>query len=157
METSSHYSHWSGLRFPGSLPKIPASAKESIVGNSEAPEGWPVERGLPLYWQESKGKAFWSSLYSSLGATLVLDFEVGSGQAALAAMEDNCSYVGLAKDAAHAAWVTNFLDKQALKFITTTGHSMYSETLSTALQEIFATVTRVDYYLFSCCFQAVAA
>ncbi|CAE7367602.1 Cdkl4 [Symbiodinium sp. CCMP2592] len=141
MESSSHYSHWSGLNFPGSLPKIKPEVKESILGNMDAPEAWPMERGLPLFWQESKPKSFWSSLYSSLGVTLIVDFEIGSGQAALAAMEDGLSYVGLCKDQSHNAWVSNYLDKQALRLITTTGHSMFSETLATALQEIFSTET----------------
>ena len=139
LETSSHYSHFCGLKFPVSLPKMKPALKESILGKaqSEIPEKWPTG-GIPLFWQESKSKDVYAKLYKSLSAGLVLDMEAGSGQAGLAAMAADCLYVGVCKDADHARWVANILDKQALALMVTSGHMLYNQTLKDSINDIFA-------------------
>ena len=139
LETSSHYSHFCGLKFPVSLPKMKPALKESILGKaqSEIPEKWPTG-GIPLFWQESKSKDVYAKLYKSLSAGLVLDMEAGSGQAGLAAMAADCLYVGVCKDADHARWVANILDKQALALMVTSGHMLYNQTWKDSINDIFA-------------------
>ena len=142
LETSSHYSHVSGLKFPIALPKMATQLKEGILGaeKSEKPEKWPCA-GVPLFWQESKSSTVYEKLFPSLNVGMVIDMEAGSGQAGLAAMQSDCVYVGVCKDAAHAGWVANILDKQALAMMVTTGHMLFNQTLMDSINDIFSAVS----------------
>ncbi|CAE7211135.1 Cdkl4, partial [Symbiodinium sp. CCMP2456] len=139
MEASTFYSHYSGLRFPRSLPKVRADVKQMILGTSESPspEGWPSEKGLPLFWQEAKSSRFWKTFFANMGAKLIVDLEAGSGAAAVAAMEAGLSYIGICKSPEHQRVISNVVDSQSLKLITQQGHLLYNATLSESIHQLF--------------------
>lgn len=142
MEASTFYSHYSGLRFPRSLPKVRADVKQMILGTSESPspEGWPSEKGLPLFWQEAKSSRFWKTFFANMGAKLIVDLEAGSGAAAVAAMEAGLSYIGICKSPEHQRVISNVVDSQSLKLITQQGHLLYNATLSESIHQLFKSV-----------------
>lgn len=139
METSTHYSTYSGLKFPVTLSKMHGSVKEKILGQRLEPASWPSGHGIPLFWQESKIKDFWATLFQNLGAALVVDLECGSGEAAKAAMESSIYYIGFAKDSHHQSWVSNNVDREALRQITKQGQMLFNATLAESISEIFKT------------------
>ncbi|CAJ1446953.1 unnamed protein product, partial [Effrenium voratum] len=137
MEESSFYTSFSGMKFPVTLPKITVADKKAIMGAAEAPGGWPAAKGLPLFWQESKSCSFYKSLFQTLKPTLAIDAEIGSGQAAQAALQLGISYVGIAKHTSHMNFVANAVDKSALRHIVETGHMLFNKQLSESINEIF--------------------
>ena len=115
------------------------SVKEKILGQRLEPASWPSGHGIPLFWQESKSKDFWATLFQNLGAALVVDLECGSGEAAKAAMESSIYYIGFAKDSHHQSWVSNNVDREALRQITKQGQMLFNATLAESISEIFKT------------------
>ncbi|CAE7268047.1 unnamed protein product [Symbiodinium sp. CCMP2592] len=144
LEGSNFYATMSGLKFPQCLPKMTATTKSGILESSSSsssqspcPPKWPSGRGVPLFWQESKSKLVYATLFSQLGVKMVVDLEVGSGAAATAALDAGIFYTGIAKNDAHAGWVTNILDRYALSLMVKKGHRLYNETLKDAVRELF--------------------
>ena len=74
----------------------------------------------------------------------VVDLTPGSGTLAVSCMEMYTQYVGFCSHQQHAAWLSNVIDRAALKTITTAGTVLYQEDLATHIQELFADALEVN-------------
>ena len=77
--------------------------------------------GEPLFWAERKNVGYWKDLLQDLNAGMVVDCTPGSGTAARAALELNICYYGIARNSLHANFLSNVVDRHALKMMRTHG------------------------------------
>jgi hypothetical protein len=150
-ETSSHFRSLSGAKMPArmSLPRISHDDKVKIFpeGCPQAlPKKWTdvVTSGQPLFWQETKPQELWSQLLSELNVKCVVDLTPGAGALAIACMDIGIIYFGMCRDATHQSWLSNVLDRAALKFLCKAGAHLYQEDLATHIRELFADVLNGD-------------
>ena len=124
------------------MQRVSAADKCRIWGaDAERPrqELFDTTLGQPLLWQERKTPAFWSSLLSDLCVKSVVDLTPGSDSAARACMQLGIPYHGWAKNAEHASWLQNVLDRAALQVICSVGSALHCD-LAQAIQEHFTDV-----------------
>ena len=124
------------------MPRVSAGDKCRIWGaDAERPrqELFDTTLGQPLLWQERKTPAFWACLLSDLCVKTVVDLTPGSGSAARACMQLGIPYHGWAKNAEHASWLQNVLDRAALQVICEVGSALHSDSAQ-AIQEHFSDV-----------------
>ena len=145
-EESTHDSTYTGVPPMAwqQMPRLTAKDKARIWGGSEEadtprPELFDTSMGQPLVWQERKSPTFWQNLLTDLCAKTVVDYSPGSGSVARACMQMGIMYHGFAKNAEHASWLQNVLDRAALQVICTVGSPMHTD-LAEAVQEHFTDV-----------------
>ena len=78
-------------------------------------------------------------LLADLGVKTVVDLTPGSGSAARACMQLDSPYHGWAKNAEHASWLQNVLDRAALQVICEVGSPLHTD-LAEAIKEHFSDV-----------------
>ncbi len=140
---NSHYTTLTGLELPSraALPRISVEDKLAIftTPTSELPTKWTtlVPSGVPMYWQELKSVQTWKQLFSEVVGKIIVD-TTPSQAAAVAAMDLGIQYVALAHNATYLTWLTNAVDRAALKYVCQSGHYLYQEELATHIKEHFA-------------------
>ena len=145
-EETSHWTTYSGVVPPPrlSLPRVSMEDKATIwLGlEKQVPEKWKkaVSSGVPMYWGETKPVSFWVTLLGDLKAGCVIDLTPGAGALASACMSEGIQYLGLVGHPAHFTWLTNVIDREALKYICKGGNFLYQEDLSKVIEELFADV-----------------
>ena len=101
--------------------------------------------GQPLFWAERKNAAFWKDLLQDLNADMVVDCTPGSGTAARADLELNTCCYGTARNSLHANFLSNVVDRHALKMMRTHGGPLYHQDLAECIVEHFKVVlTHID-------------
>jgi len=143
-EESTHDTSYTGVPSMAwsQMPRVSASDKARIWGaEAERPrqELFDTTLGQPLLWQERKTPAFWACLLTDLGVKTVVDLTPGSGSAARACMQLGIPYHGWAKNAEHASWLQNVLDRAALQVICEVGSPLHTD-LAEAIKEHFSDV-----------------
>ena len=89
--------------------------------------------------------AFWKDLLQDLNADMVVDCTPGSGAAARAALELNICYYGIAKNSHHANFLSNVVDRHALKMMRAHGGPLYHQDMAECNVEHFkAVLTHMD-------------
>ena len=96
--------------------------------------------GVPMFWGETKPLSFWVTLLTDLRGGCVVDVTAGSGTLASACMSLGIQYLGLVGNPTHLTWLTNVIDREALKYICTGGNLLYQEDLAKVIEELFADV-----------------
>ena len=66
-----------------------------------------------------------------------MDVSPGSGSLAAACLESGVRYFGAVQSPVHMAWLKNFLDRKAIKFIAKSGSELYMEDLAPRIKELF--------------------
>ena len=69
-----------------------------------------------------------------------MDVSPGSGLLAQCCMAAGVQYFGVCASSQHLQWLTNVLDRAALKYIVESGTFLYQEDLATHIQELFSDV-----------------
>ena len=146
-EDSTHHTTFTGVPLPAtvSLARISYQDKKLIFpgcGPTETeakPEGW--RRGpIPLYWNESKGGAFWRMWLDAFDVKVVVDLSPGTGQLAIASLGKGVQYLGVLTDTHHLSWLTNIIDRESLRLIGESSSAVYQEQMSEHIKEHFADV-----------------
>ena len=142
-EQSTYFSSYSNVALPPrtSLPRISEDDKKAIFQEATAalPTKWVSGcAGVPLFWGETKSSKFFVQVLSDTTAKAVVDVSPGSGALAQACMELGIPYFGMCANQQHLTWLTNVLDRAALRWICQTGTFLYQEDLATHIQELFA-------------------
>jgi len=124
------------------LPRIDPKEKHAITATQdEIPEKWKRAFGaeglVPLYWLETKSTKFWIQLLRDLSVKSVMDVSPGSGSLAAACLESGVRYFGVVQSPVHMAWLNNYLDRKAIKFIAQAGSELYMEDLAPRIKELF--------------------
>ena len=102
--------------------------------------------GQPLFWAERKNVGYWKDLLQDLNAGMVVDCTPGSGTAARAALELNICYYGIARNSLHANFLSNVVDRHALKMMRTQGCPLYHQDMAECIVEHFkAVLTHMDH------------
>ncbi len=144
-ETSSTFTSYSGVKgIPRTaLAMISPADKEKIFAErtGPVPRRW-VSRssGVPLFWLETKSQEFWAQLCEELSIKCIVDLSPGSGLLAQSCMAAGVQYFGVCATSQHLHWLSNVLDRAALKYIVESGTFLYQEELATHIQELFADV-----------------
>ena len=145
-EESSHWTTYSGV-VPAarrSLARVSLDDKAAIwpKASKDIPEKWikNVGSGVPMFWGETKPLSFWVTLLTDLRGGCVVDVTPGSGTLASACMSLGIQYLGLVGNPTHLTWLTNVIDREALKYICTGGNLLYQEDLAKVIEELFADV-----------------
>ena len=144
-ETSSSYTSYSGVKaIPRTaLAMISPEDKEKIFSDKTdpLPKRW-VSRssGVPLFWLETKSLGFWTQLCEELSIKCIVDVSPGSGILAQCCMAKGIQYFGMCTSPHHLQWLSNVLDRAALKYIVESGAFLYQEDLATHIKELFADV-----------------
>ena len=94
----------------------------------------------PLFWQERKPVAFWRQLLTDLDIKAVCDLTPGSGTLAQACLLEHWNYTGITRTGAHASFMQNKLDRDAVGVISMDGSAMYESDLAHHLQTHFGDV-----------------
>ena len=141
-EATTHDATYSGVKpLPwGACPKLHSGDKAAILGSPPpAPSNklFDTTMGLPLFWQERKSTELWGQILKDLRAKAVFDASPGSGQLARACLEQGIQYTGVAKNAQHAKWLNNILDRYALSTVAKNGTAFYDTDLATLVKEHF--------------------
>jgi len=105
------------------------------------PKRW-VSRssGVTLFWLETKSLEFWTQLCEELSIKCIVDVSPGSGILAQCCMAKGIQYFGMCTSPHHLQWLSNVLDRAALKYIVESGAFLYQEDLATHIKELFADV-----------------
>ena len=96
--------------------------------------------GQPLFWAERNNVDYWKDLWQDLNAGVVVDCTPGSGTAAMAALELNICYYGIARNSLHANFLSNVVDRHALKMMNTHGGPLYHQDMAECIVEHFNAV-----------------
>ena len=145
-EDSSHWTTLSGVALPNraSLARIVPEDKLRIF--SERPDALPKKwsdlllGGVPLHWMESKGVYVWGQMLKYVKADVVVDLSPGSGVLATTCMKLGIPYLGMVSNQVHQTWLTNVIDRAALKYIVMSGHVLYQDDLATLVKDLFAEI-----------------
>ena len=149
-EETSHYTTYSGVVPPArlALPRVSDDDKATIWPSMDrtVPEKWrkTVSSGVPMFWNETKPVSFWVSLLGDVKAGCVIDLTPGSGALASACMSAGIQYLGFTAHPAHHTWLTNVIDREALKYICQGGNYLYQEDLAKVIEELFADVVESE-------------
>ena len=141
-ESSTHDTTYTGVSpMPWkAMPMISLEDKAKVMGY-EPPlprtKIFDASAGVPLFWQERKDPAFWSTLLTHLDAKCVVDLTPGSGSCARAAMDLGISYTALAMNAEHNSWLQNVLNKAAMQVIVREKSPLHEMDLAAQLQTHF--------------------
>ena len=95
---------------------------------------------LPLYWQERKPVAFWRQFLNDLDVRAVCDLTPGSATLAKACMLENWAYCGITRTSAHASFMQNKLDRDAIGVISMDGCAMHEADLAQHIKEHFGEI-----------------
>lgn len=128
------------MRGTRDLPKISCSDKEKICtagSGGVSPPGHLSEKGVPLFWHESKPVIFWTALLHDFDIKAVFDLTPGSGALASACLSAGCLYYGIIGNACHLSWLQNVLDRAALCELVKVGTPLYQEDLASSVKEHF--------------------
>jgi len=144
-ETSSTYTSYSGVKalHRTALAMISPADKAKIFSDATdpLPKLWASRsNGVPLFWQETKSFEFWGQLCDELSIKCMVDVSPGSGILAECCMAKGIPYFGVCASAQHLNWLSNVLDRAALKYIVESGTFLYQEDLATHIKELFADV-----------------
>lgn len=144
-EDSTFHTTFTGVPLPkaSSLPRISLDDKKAIFPTIKPDECKPAKwayDGVPLYWNESKGKEFWRAWASMFDIKAIVDLSPGAGQLAVVATDLGIQYLGVANDERHMSWLQNIIDREALRSVGESGSAMYHEELSVHIAEHFADV-----------------
>lgn len=147
-ESSTHDNSYSGVHpVPwAGLPLMSVADKARVLGISQDNVELPRQSlfdstgGIPLYWQERKPAKLWRTIFEDLQARIVYDLTPGGGMAARAAMEMGITYTGVTRSQEHASWLSNVVDRSALRAIVTSGTALHNQDLHTCIEEHFADV-----------------
>ena len=106
------------------------------------PKKWlkNIPTGCPMFWGETKSVAFWVQLLTELNARVVVDVTPGSGSLAEAAMQLGIQYCGLVSDPTHLGWLTNVIDRAAVRYIVQSGTFLHQADLADSLKKMFGDV-----------------
>ena len=143
-ETSTTYTSYSGIQgIPRTaLAMIRPEDKTKIFSEETGPlpKRWAASRssGVPLFWLETKSLEFWGQMCDDLNIKCIVDLSPGSGILAQCCMSRGITYFGMCGSAAHLQWLSNVLDRAALKYIVESGTFLYMEDLATHIKELFA-------------------
>ena len=146
-EQSSACTSYSGVKaIPRtSLAMISPEDKAKIFTSKPdpVPKRWATRgNGVPLCWLETKSLEFWTQLCAELNIKCVVDVSPGSGILAQSCMAQGIAYFGICSSHAHLQWLSNVLDRAALKYIVQSGTFLYQEDLATHIQELFGDVLK---------------
>ena len=144
-EDSTHFTTYTGVNLVSrsALPLITENEKKAIMKES-APATLPKKwhkygfQGVPLYWRETKSVELWVRVLGDANVKCVFDLSPGSGALAEACMRIGAQYFGVVFEKLHLSWLSNVVDRAALKYITTNGNPLYHEDLATHLKTLFA-------------------
>jgi hypothetical protein len=145
-EKTTHWTSLTGVPLVPrrSLPRITPQDKLKVFpeATDELPAKWSehVPAGVPMFWGETKPIGMWATLLKQVDGKCVVDLSPGAGTLAAACLKHNIAYLGIVGVAAHMTWLTNVVDRSALKYICESGNSLYQEDLATHLKELFADV-----------------
>ena len=83
---------------------------------------------------------FTRTFLKDLRCGCVIDFTPGSGILGQACLLEGFPYLGFVRTTAHAAYLQNKLDRDALSIITVSGSALYQADLAAHIKEHFADV-----------------
>ena len=127
------------------MAKVAAADKKAILGLKDEPASPPdkfadINGALPIFWQERKAVSFWRALLGDLYVGAVVDVTPGSGVLAQACLLEGWPYLAIPKTAAHASFMHNKLDRDALNVISLSGSAMHQADMAEHIKEHFADV-----------------
>ena len=67
----------------------------------------------------------------------MVDVTPGGAALAKACLKNNVQYFGIVRKKAHASWISNIVDLEAIRVITMNKHALYQQSLSDLIQEFF--------------------
>ena len=146
-EDSTHFTTYTGIpHIPRNhLALIAPKEKVQIDGGPEVdadslPESWGKRglRGVPLFWNETKSVDVWVRILGDTSVKAVLDVSPGSGNLAAACMLTGAQYVGFVYKRTHHAWLTNVVDRLAMKHIAESGSHLFQEDLASHVKLLFS-------------------
>lgn len=145
-EKSTHETSYTGVEPAqlASLPLVPATDKAKLLGLSGGAAPTPKKKwfdtsiGVPLFWQERKTIACWTAILADVQCKAIFDCTPGTGAAARCAMEQGYAYAALTRTQEHCAWLQQFLDRQALRYIATPGSQMHCKDLQPTIASQFS-------------------
>ena len=95
-------------------------------------------RGHPFSWTERKPLSWYEIFLSEVCAALVVDYSPGSGALARACLNQGIQYVGICRTDRHCSWLTNILNKAAVKCISRNESPLYQQDLAICISTHFA-------------------
>ena len=93
-----------------------------------------------MYWGETKSVALWVQLLTELGAKCVVDVTPGSGALAEAAVSMGIQYCGFVTNPGHLGWLSNVVDRAAVRHMVKSGTFLYQQELAESLKDMYADV-----------------
>ena len=145
-ESSTYFATRSGvpLPCPRKLPRITTTDKTEIMkSGDEIPKKWK-EEGVPLFWRESKTQSFWEHLIDDFDLGAICDCSPGSGALAAAAMQKGCQYLGICQSEKHSVWVSNIIDRSAMRSIVDSSTQLHEQDLAQHISEHFSELLEDD-------------
>ena len=91
-----------------------------------------------MYWRESKTQNFWEHLIDDFDLGAICDLTPGSGALAAAAMQKGCHYLGICQSDKHSVWVSNIIDRSAMRSIVDSSTQLHEQDLAQHISEHFA-------------------
>ncbi len=141
-EQSTHDASYTGVDPApwAALPFVSKEDKEKILGHAPKdpkPALFDTSTGQPLFWAERKSLDLWKAILQDLDVKAVFDLSPGSGTCGRAALELGISYVGVARQPAHVAYLNNVIDRHALHLICKAGSPLCQQDLQHCIEEHF--------------------
>ena len=144
-EKTSHSTSMTGVAMTPRtrLPRIGVEDKAKVFGASgRLPAKWVknIPAGCPLFWGETKSVAYWVQTLTELNAKCVVDVTPGSGALAEAAVSMGIQYCGFVANLTHMGWLSNVVDRAAVRHMVKSGTFLYQQELAESLMDMYADV-----------------
>ena len=142
-DTSS--STYSGVKslYWGAMNLVSKEDKEKILGRAiptPPPRIYDASSGQPLLYNERRNHILCSRILRDLKAKEVLDLTPGQGELAKACLHEDIRCKVLCRNAHHASWLQNVLDRAAMTCIHRVGHVLYDTDMASNIKKLYSDV-----------------
>jgi len=144
-ETTTHASTYSGVpQFAwAAAPRVFEKDKSAMLGHevSKPPiKYFDTSMGQPFLWNERRSSKFWAQVLHDCKVKVAIDLSPGSGQLARACLDNAISCIAVARNAEHASWLQNVLDRYVMLSIVKAGAFLHDADLAASIKELFEDV-----------------
>ena len=117
--------------------------KEKILGHSVPMPNvktYDASSGQPLFYNERRTHVLMARLLRDFQVKEVLDVTPGQGELGKACLKEDIRCKCLCRNAHHASWLQNVLDRAAMWCMQRKGHNLYDIDMAMSIKKLYADV-----------------
>ena len=122
------------------MPLISEVDKKQVMGHAvqkPSVKCYDATMGQPLMWNERKTMAYWRSVVKRFKIKKVINFSPGCGMLERVCLEQGIPCTAVCRNATHANWLLNVLDRACMAAIVTKGTAVYDAEIKANVERLF--------------------